>query len=462
MTYSLRGSSSAGRSGDTMRTWIILLTLAASLASREAVAQVQLGGYVLTDWRAWLQDGKLFWNENRVNLEVDASPTSNVHVFTQIWVRGRGFAAAETTSDLMGFDKRRSDPWDLALREAYVDLYGFLTPDLDVRVGRQRIAWGTADNINPTDNVNPDALEDIWDFGRHLGTNAVLATYYLGDVTLSGVFAPGFIPATLPAAPWASALGGPVALPDDLRPSKVSDELVLPDSSLSESATVALKVAKRILNHDLSLSYYTGLSGFPVPTQVVLVADDMGGVEVQSTLGFPRLSVFGADLSGAIGDVGVWAEVGVFFPEAVHATLDMSAVGGVLQEIVPLRDESFVRYVVGGDYTFRNGLYVNGQFVHGFVHELGRDALHDYLVAGVEKKFHSDRIKVTVAGAAEVPGITDVDGNWALIGMPEIAFYPWDNSEITVGVRLLDANGQTNFGQLAQMDEAYLAIRYAF
>jgi len=48
-----------------------------------------------------------------------------------------------------------------------------LTSTLDIRIGRQRIAWGTADKLNPTDNLNPDDLEDIFDFGKHLDSNIV-------------------------------------------------------------------------------------------------------------------------------------------------------------------------------------------------------------------------------------------------------------------------------------------------
>jgi hypothetical protein len=105
---------------------------------------------------------------------------------------------------------------------------------------------------------------------------------------------------------------------------------------------------------------------------------------------------------------------------------------------------------------------VNGQFIHGFVFETGRDALHDYFVAGMEKGFRNDELKVTVAGAVEVPDLTDLGDDWALMFMPEFAYYPWDNSEIVTGLRLIWGEGQTNFGQLADKDEVYLALKYAF
>jgi hypothetical protein len=440
----------------------IVCLLGCVVASAQA-ADVDIGGYVLTDWRVATRDGQLLWNENRLSLEFDASPASDAQVFANVWVRGFGGTAAQSSADLIGHDRRELNPWDLVLREAYVDLYEFLSPNLDLRIGRQRIAWGTGDKINPTDNLNPDDLEDIWDFGRHIPTNSAQAKYYWGELTVTGVFIPEFMPAGFPPPNWAAALAGlSPALAGDVAPSSVSDELNLPDRTLKEQASGAVKLSRTILNYDFSVSYYTGRSDFPVVSNVVLGPDGSGGITAHSTLSYPSMDVLGADMSGAIGDVGLWAEAGMFFPEEVRATIDASAVGEENSEIVTLPDEAFVRYVIGGDYTFPGGLYINGQFVHGFVHELGRDALHDYLVGGVEKKFRNDTLKLTVAGAVETPEITDIGDDYALIGMPEISYYPADNSEITAGLRLISGKGQSSFGQLSEMDEVYLKFKYSF
>ena len=433
------------------------------LFSSAKAEDVDIGGYVLTDWRVLTSDGQLLWNENRLNLEIDASPAGNAHIFAQVWIRGFGGTVAESTTDLMGHDKRKLSPWDLILREAYVDLYEFLSPDLDLRIGRQRIAWGTADKINPTDNLNPDDLEDIWDFGRHIPTTSMLATYYWGEVTICGVFVPSFTPAGLPPPDWAAALAGSLpAFGGDIRPSAVSDELDLPGRSLKDQASVAIKVSRAVYNYDLSVSYYTGRSDFPVIKRVILIPDGSGGVEAHNILSYPRMHVLGADMSGAVGDVGVWAEMGVFFPEEVQAMLDATALELGISEFVALPDDPFVRFVIGGDYTFHNGIYLNGQFIHGFVHELGRDALHDYLVGGVEKKFRNETIKLTMAAALEVPDITDPGDDYAIVGMPEFAYYPWDGSEVKIGAHLIGGSGHSNFGQLTGMDDVYLAFKYAF
>jgi hypothetical protein len=77
------------------------------------------------------------------------------------------------------------------LREFYIN--GSLTPDLDVKVGRQIAVWGFADFIrvvdvlNPLDNRVPGVVnvEDI-----RLPTTMARADYYFGDWRFTGIFVP--------------------------------------------------------------------------------------------------------------------------------------------------------------------------------------------------------------------------------------------------------------------------------
>ena len=68
------------------------------------------------------------------------------------------------------------------LREAFVDVR---LGRLDLRAGRQIIAWGRADGVNPTDNLSGQDLTLLVpdDDDRRLGTTAVRASYYVGDVS---------------------------------------------------------------------------------------------------------------------------------------------------------------------------------------------------------------------------------------------------------------------------------------
>ena len=48
------------------------------------------------------------------------------------------------------------------------------------------------------DNLDPDDLEDPWDFGRHLASDALSLTAWLGEASLQLVALPFFRPARLP------------------------------------------------------------------------------------------------------------------------------------------------------------------------------------------------------------------------------------------------------------------------
>ncbi len=196
------------------------------------LAEVEINGYILSDIRLFSQKNyKFYWNENRFDLKLKASPLEEAQIYVEFWGRSFGFPEVRTSTDLMRQEKDKVSPWSLSFREAYVDLYGFLTPNLDIRIGLQRITWGTGDKLNPTDNLNPDDLEDIWDFGRHLGSHAVKASYYLGDYTLTAVFIPIFTPATLPIEEWAGAFSTPVELPPGLSLRNLSDRVITPEKT---------------------------------------------------------------------------------------------------------------------------------------------------------------------------------------------------------------------------------------
>ncbi|MCK7509029.1 MAG: hypothetical protein MZV70_36675 [Desulfobacterales bacterium] len=97
------------------------------------------------------------------------------------------------------YNKGIVDPYNLEIRELYIQLYGFLFDNLDVTSGRQRIVWGTADKLNPTDNLNPLDLEDILDFGRRRGSDAINLNYYFN----SEFFATGCVCSLFPTRQFA-------------------------------------------------------------------------------------------------------------------------------------------------------------------------------------------------------------------------------------------------------------------
>lgn len=442
-------------------SFLMFMLVFPSIASSE----IEIGGYIKTDNRIRLQDGNKFtWNENQLDLKAEVTPSEKTHLFGEFMLRGFGLPQIAETKDLQRKDKDKALPWAIEFKEAYIDFYGFLLTNLDLRIGRQRIAWGTADELNPTDNLNPDDFEDIWDFGKKLGTNSLKATYYLGDFTLTGVFIPIFTPAVLPDSDWASALSPSMSIPEGLKIQKISDQIILPENNPKKGSMGAVKVAKSFFNYDFSLSYFYGRDDLPLIDQVSIEpVDTLGSVNVHTKLCYPRMQVVGLDMAGAIGDVGIWAEGALFIPEKVEMTTIIPTQSGMVsQKSTALKDQGYFKYVVGGDYTFKNGLYVNGQFLHGFYHEREKDNLEDYLMLGFEKKFLNDELKITLAGGAEIKEFDDLKDNYATIIFPEISYYPLDNTEILLGVYLIDGKETTNFGRVKENDEGYIKAKYSF
>ncbi len=177
-----------------------------------------------------------------------------------LWVRSLGFSTVKKSADL--FIRNKILPVEMEIREAYIDVYGFLFPWLDLRIGRQRIAWGTADRINPTDNLNPDDLEDIWDFGRHLGSDAIKATGYFGQFSLTGVFIPSFVPASPPLPDWAEAFMPSLEI-NGFSLVNWRDEIILPKNNFKSSSIAGLKLSTNFRGYDFSLSYVWGRDDLP-------------------------------------------------------------------------------------------------------------------------------------------------------------------------------------------------------
>ncbi|NOZ04269.1 MAG: hypothetical protein GXO92_06645 [FCB group bacterium] len=253
----------------------VTVLIIGALYGQEAVS---ITGYLQTDNRLRTKNNEFSWNENRLNLQLEGAPSDQYHYFSEIRLRGFGFPDVNQSRDLQLPEKNKVYRWGLEFREAYVDLYGFMSENLDVRIGRQIVSWGTGDAFNPTSNISPDDLEDIYNFGQRLGTNAISANYYWNDnLTLTGVFVPIFTPATLPSGDFAEAFAPPMALPPGLTIGTISDAVILPDRTISKSSQYALKLATNLFSYDVSLSYFEGQDDFPLASKVTLTPVDGTG-----------------------------------------------------------------------------------------------------------------------------------------------------------------------------------------
>jgi len=413
--------------------------------------KLKLSGELLTDQRFLLESNSKFYSE--------------------VWLRNIGLPNISSSADL--YNKGIVDPYNLEVREAYVQLFGFLSENLDVKIGRQRITWGTADKLNPTDNLNPYDLEDVLDFGRHRGSDAISFDYYFNsEFSLQGAFIPFFQPANMPVGIFADALNPSMEMPPDMTLKNFNDTILMPRYNLGESSTVGLKFKGFAAGFDFSLSYVWGYDGMPFATYNTFVpVDAIGGININSQLEFNRTHIFGADMAGSIGGVGVWAEAAAFLPDnQVIMATDLSALYPIgtppemtIIDSTVLKKEIYLKFVVGGDYNFANGSYLNFQYMHGFINERGADNLNDYFFVQYQMKFFEDKLKFTpLAGGFIVSDWDDVENNYALIYAPELSYMATDNAELILSTALFDGKGDNMFASMTDYNMIMFKMKYSF
>jgi len=417
--------------------------------------EIGINGSVKTDIRIRFDDQEITWNDTRATLKLEGSPSEKFHYYAEGQIKGI-------------YDVSADDQFQSAadLLEGYLDLYKFISDRLDVRIGKQIVAWGTADKINPTSNVSPDDLEDPFDFGKKLGVNAVQATLYFGNVSLTGIFVPESGVAQLPVSGSAQALAGTQTAPEGMTIGNITQHIIEPEPTLSESSAYALKIATILWDYDVSLSYFAGRDDLPLANNIVLTpVDNLGAMDMDVDLVYPKMQVIGADVAGQLFTVGVWAEGALFLQEKVALTTALNTAEELLPQTsgVAMDDDPYFKYVIGLDYTFKNEWYINAQFIHGFFQERSQEALSDYIVFRAEKDFMNAELTIAPFGVAfVVPDWSEVSSNYGVIGIPEVTYRPVDNVELILGAYLMAGEGQNMFSSMADQDQLYFKAKVSF
>jgi len=433
--------------------------------------KLQLSGELLTDERFLLENkNDWVWNETRLTLKLDKKINGNSKFYSEVWLRNIGLPDITTSADL--YNKGIVDPYNLEIREAYIQIIGFPANKIDLKIGRQYIAWGTADKLNPTDNLNPYDMEDILDFGRHRGSDAINLNYYFNNYfSMQGVFIPFFQPANLPLGIFSGALNPEPELPQGMVLKTFSDTILMPRYSIGKSSVSGLKFKGFVGGIDFSVSYVWGIDGLPFITRnTFFPADTLGGTNICSQLTFARTHIIGADLATSLAGIGFWAEAAAFIPEKdiimindLSAFYPMSPVPVTQDTLILDKTKPYLKFIVGGDYFFADGSYFNLQYLHGFIHERGNKNLNDYFFLRYEKKFFNEKLKVApISGAFIVADWNEIKDNYALVYMPEIAYKATVNAEITLSAVFFDGKGDNLFSNLKDYNMFIFRLKYNF
>jgi hypothetical protein len=217
----------------------------------------------------------------------------------------------------------------------------FLGP-LDVTLGRQIISWGTADGINPTDNINPRDISNFLSPDKLPVSLLRLNAYPAYFMDIEAVFVPTY---PEPKLPDLSGL-----LPSELE--GVTFAVTSPAPEL-ESFQAGARANFLLPGVDLSVSYLYAWDHLPDIDSVAIAMQEVMstvffGVPSGITLGFNRIHVIGADFAWPVAAVDLRGEAAFFLTD----DLDGSD---------PYVKNPWIHYVVGAGYRFSNGFTANIQ-----------------------------------------------------------------------------------------------------
>ncbi len=144
-----------------------------------------------------------YWSDlNRLRLEIDVKPVETILIKTVYdneaivgtLLKTREFALAKEAKEATLYDLSReiADHQDLFWRHSLYRLYlTYSKRELNLTVGRQRVAWGQARIWNPTDLFNPVSPLRI-EREQRMGVDALNIDYSFGPLSgINMVYAPG-------------------------------------------------------------------------------------------------------------------------------------------------------------------------------------------------------------------------------------------------------------------------------
>ena len=322
------------------------------------------------------------------------------------------------------------------LREGYVE---YTASNWDLRAGRQIITWGLGDLVFVND-VFPKDHEALF-AGRPLeylkcGLDAVKLGMYPEFASFELVAASSFRESRTP---------------DDRRfhvfdpmPAVTDRETVKPGQG-----DVGLRIYRDIAGYDAALYLYRGFQRTPS------MRPDSTTAPTGSTLFYPKLSVYGASVSGRAGN-------GVLSLEGAYYDSRQDRGGGDFT--VP---NTQTRLLVGYQFQPVEDLSLSFQYYTEYMHDYGA-----YLAAPpagfpVEKRrSHTFTARVTQLAwhqtlwLSAYASYNTANGDYFV--NPELRYSFTDRIWAAIGANLFGGKSWGQFGQLSRDDNVYLQARYVF
>jgi hypothetical protein len=446
--------------------------------------------------------GTVSRNENRLEFFFRYRPNEHIEVVGDIEPVFLGVSQISSLNDAATM--RMMTPFHIESDAAYVAIIDAL-PGLDIKIGRQIVVWGTADKFSPTNNINPDDLEDRPLFTEPIANQMLVVDFApLQDkLWFQGVYVPLFFPALLPPSA-AFALGDPqtpvnfanqsdvaklaflqnfITANDQFNP-RVYASVAQPPVNIT-NGQAAFKIGSRLGPVDMSASYYYGFFDIPIPyksqsTQLAPLMDpSVDGYWFKSdvTLVYPRMHVVGLDFATQLpflDDLGLWGEGALIIPTQGYdfyvdlpLNMDITPNDGVMNPVdhfsgAIVKKQPFIKATVGADYTIGKHVYLNAQYLRGFIDDFGASNIGNYLVGGTDLVFFGRHLIFRFFTVTDFPK-NKADKASVVLAPNIIMVPPWGYATLELGGFAFLGRNDTKFGQTAVGSSiAYLKVTGSF
>jgi hypothetical protein len=394
------------------------------LAAGPAVADLTFSGFLQQntafDTADANPDGRHYkWIEERARLQVDATEGA-----WHLLVKG------DAAYDHLGRGEQSE------LREGYVD---FAAGNWDVRVGRQVITWGLGDLVFVND-VFPKDHEALF-AGRPLeylkrGVDVVKLGIYPELANFELVLAPRFRESRIPDARRFHLF--------DPMPALTNRETVRPGSG-----EWGLRIYRDVAGWDGALYFYHGFHRTPS------MRPDDPAAPTKVTFFYPELSVYGASLSGRIGEGVLSLEAASYDSRQDRSGSDFTVPNSQTRLLAAYQLQPWEDFTLNLQYyaehmhdfaAYRAALPPGFPTEERWNHTAGLRATQFYL---------HQTLRLSVYASYNT-------SNGDYFVNPELRYSFTDRVWGAVGANLFGGKAAGQFGQLSRDDNLYLQLRYEF
>lgn len=383
----------------------------------------------------------------------------------------------------------RSNIWDaddtdaagesitLELDEAYLNLYSVGGEAIDVRLGKQYVDMGVGDGITTFNLTRPVAANYVDELQNTRAVTGVKVDGYPEDFHVEVFLQPRVTPNKTGGrlesvyskaqqeamAPMLEAMNKPANV---LETGFIIGDIGLdenPPAYDDEGLGLTLKASRLVGDYDLGVIYQRGygpnplISGYGIDQEPIDFDTSLGEpipvMRLRLQQGYLPLQKVGFTVEGTLGDAGIWGELTYnipkegFFAEAMASEL--------LPEEYRLTDEKYVTGLVGMDYFFDNGVYVNGQLIRGFPQEVTKSMLNTYLAGDIYQDFLNNRLRLE-GRAVYCFG----DKGWMLL--PEAAYQVNSNTKVIGKLAIPGGDDKSLFRQMEDLTQILIGVSVSF